>query len=159
MKTDDGFRHIGKETPYKIPAGFFESITENTLQQAILSEKNHKRNNIRRMVLSVAASVAVLFFLGYYFIQNPAVKTPLNMVAGKTQTSGQIIIQEKQESADQIAALETMKTSPVKSSVRKTTEKIMAEGLNDVLSDMSDEEIQQMAAMYNSDTFINEITQ
>jgi hypothetical protein len=159
MKENSEFRQFGKEVPYKTPAGFFESITENTLQKAILREQMHRKYNIRRVVFSVAASAAILLFLGYQWIIHPVDQSASNILSQDTQPARQTIIQKKPVPMNQIAALETLKVLKDQSPAKTLTEFTKAEGLSDVLAEMTDEELQQMAAMYQTDPFSEEAIQ
>jgi hypothetical protein len=159
MKPDNEFQQIGKEIPYKTPPGFFESVCEETLQKAILSKQNHRRNNNRRMIFSVAASTAILWFLGYQWMIYPQNKPGSNLLSQETQSAGQTIIQKKAVSADQIAAKEIIKTFSSRPTARIVSESLQTDGLNDVLSEMTDEELQQMVAMYKTDPFHEETVQ
>jgi len=159
MKENSEFRQIGKEVPYKAPAGFFESITENTLQKAILREQMHRKNNIRRIVFSVAASTVILLFLGYQWMNYPVDQSVSNLPSQDTQPARQTIIQKKPVPMNQIAAMETLKVQLDQSPARTLTEFTKAEGLSDVLTEMTDEELQQMAALYQTDPFSEEAIQ
>jgi hypothetical protein len=159
MKPDIEFQQIGKEVPYKTPDDFFESITENTLQKAILREQMHRKNNFRRVVFSVAASIAILLFLGYHLMTYREDQSVSNLLSQDTHPATQNIIQKKSVLTDQIAAMETIKTLSSKPTAKIVSESLPTEGLNDVLSEMTDEELQQMAAMYKTDPFHEETVQ
>jgi hypothetical protein len=159
MKENSEFRQIGKEVPYKTPAGFFESITENTLQKAILREQMHRKNNIRRVVFSVAASAAILLFLGYQWMIYPVDQSVSNLPSQDTQPAGQTIIQKKPVTVKQIVAMETLKVQLDQSPASTITEFTKVEALSDVLTEMTDEELQLIAAMYQTDPFSEEAIQ
>jgi hypothetical protein len=159
MKEDTEFSHIGKGNPYAVPAGFFEDISEKTLQKAIMREHIHRKSNIRRIVISVAASVTVLLFLGYQFGKFPEEKTLSDQLEHELKPSGQTIIQKDTVSPGQIAQRETILTSPSKTPIKKITESTKTEGFSDLLSDMSDDELLEVAALVNTDPFIDETMQ
>ena len=159
MKENSEFWHFGKEVPYKTPAGFFESITEKTLQKAILREQMLRKNNIRRVVFSVAASATILLFLGYLWMIYPVDHSVSNLPSQDTQPARQTMIQKTPVPMNQIAAMETLKVQLDPSPARTSTESTKAEGLSDVLTEMTDEELQQMAALYQTDPFSEEAIQ
>ena len=159
MKEDNEFRYIGKDVPYKTPPGFFDSITEKTLKKAILREKNLRKTNIRRLIYSLAASVAILFFLGYHFIHFTEKMQPSELIVMGRSPVLQKVVPKSDISSKQITVAETTKTTSLKPSVTEISEPFRNEGLNDILTEMTDDELQQMAAQYKTDTFIMESVQ
>jgi len=144
MIEDIEFHGIGKNTFHKAPEGFFENISERTLQKAKQREQMHHKRLILWKRVSIAASLAAAIFIGY-LIFNPV-----------NQDSKQIVL-KKQSIEQQILLPESIKHKSV-------TEKTIAgenntEGLGDVLHDLSDEELLQIAAVYNTDPFIGDSEQ
>ena len=156
MKEDIGFQKIGKEIPFKAPHDFFETISEKTLQKA--KQREYNRRKIRRLWRSVsaAASLAALFFLGYFML-GPDIKSGSNQTAQEVQPTGRQIIHQKPEVAKESTVAEVEKKSAVpEKTVIKTTEN---EVISDVLADLTDDELSQIAAMLQTDTFISESAQ
>lgn len=156
MDPTDEFRDFGKKMPYQEPTGFFDQFSEKTLQQAKRREQNRKKSLVVWRTVAVAASLSALALLGY-FIFEPE----------KPETSQ--IVQEKQPvEQPQIKNQEIIKqpeVSEIKKAVpEQVPEKIVAkendtEEIDDVLADLSDEELAQLAAMYKADPFISESEQ
>lgn len=155
MKQPDEFPGIGKKLPYHEPVEFFERFSEKTLQQAKLREQNRKRSLV--LWRTVAASVSALALLGYFMFE-PELPESSQIVQEK-QPVEQSIIKEPE-----IAKQPEIGTEIKKMATEKVPEKFIAEEkdmeeIGDVLADLSDEELQQLAAMYKADPFISESEQ
>lgn len=157
MKQLDEFPEIGKKLPYREPVDFFEGLSEKTLQQAKLREQNRRRNLILWRTLAAAASISALALLGYFMYEPELVVSPQ-------------IVQEKQPvEIPFIKEPETAQQPEIGSEIKKEVtekvpEKTVTEGndteeIGDVLADLSDEELQQLAAMYKADPFMSESEQ
>ena len=81
---DNEFQKIGKKTPYNTPDGFFEQISEKTLQKAKQREKGRRSNLILWRTVAVAASLAALFLIGY-LISDPVLKPESKLVLKEKQ--------------------------------------------------------------------------
>lgn len=153
MKEDMEFQEFGKKLPYKVPEDFFEKVSAKTLLEARKREQNSRQRVIVLRTFAVAASLAAVAFLGY-----------LKFGTEKTQsiqTSEVVAAPLTEQPAAQIA--DTMRRSQDANENSRvaeapiTTEKAKSdENLSDVLADMSDDELIQLAAIYKSDTFLNE---
>ncbi len=147
MKDDIEFPGIGKNTPYKVPEDFFENISEKTLRKSIQREHSRRKRLFLWRSVAVAASLTAVIAIGYLNLW-PGIKPDSKQVVLDKQPAEQQIIQQKQES---------IKT--------KTVPEITVAGgnnkeeLNDVLPDLSDEELLQLAAAYKTDLFIVESEQ
>jgi hypothetical protein len=143
MKENTDFQNIGKNTPYKAPTGFFDTISERTLQKAKQREQNQQKTRRLWRVVSLAASLAALFFLGYF-------KLELNTRPESQQMIQEIIPSETQS----VQQGPVMSAKPTGSETMKVT--FEKEAISDVLTDMTDEELSQMAAMFQTDPFTSE---
>jgi len=115
-----------------------------------MREKGHKRKLIVLRTFAVAASLAAVAFLGYLRIspEKPEFAQTARIVAPKPVEQPV----QNLETAKVSDSVEAEKPAPVKSAKEiKPDEKI-----TDVLAEMSDDELLQMAAMYKTDTFLNE---
>lgn len=156
MEPMDEFRDFGKKLPYQEPADFFDQISEKTLQQAKLREQNRKKSLVLWRTVAVAASLSALALLGYFMFEHEKPET--SQIAREKQPVEQQIIQ-KQEIAKQSEVAEIKNIIP-----EKVPEKIVAkenntEEIGDVLADLSDDELMQLAAMFKADPFIEEAVQ
>jgi len=156
MEPTDEFRDFEKKLPYREPTGFFEQLSEKTLQQAKLREHSHRKSLVLWRTVVVAASLSALAILGYFMLEPE--KTMNNQIVLEKQPVEQQIIQ-KQELIIQPEVVAIKKVIP-----EKVPEKIVAkesdtEEFSDVLADLSDEELLQLAAMYKADPFISESEQ
>jgi apolipoprotein N-acyltransferase len=156
MEPTDEFRDFGKKMPYQEPAGFFEQFSEKTLQEAKRRELSRRKSLVLWRTVAVAASLSALALLGYYLVEpeqpqnNPVVleQQPVEQSPVKTQ-----------EVIKQTEALEIKGSVPQKAPVKIVAEESSAEEIGDVLADLSDEELMQMAALYQADLFISELEQ
>lgn len=57
---NDIFDKVGKQTPFTVPEGFFESMSESIGQAVERENKRHKRSIIVKWTMSAAAAIAVL---------------------------------------------------------------------------------------------------
>ncbi|MBW8325611.1 MAG: hypothetical protein K0M50_12675 [Prolixibacteraceae bacterium] len=157
MKQPDEFPGIGKKLPYSEPVGFFERFSEKTLEQAKLREQNRKRSLVLWRTVAVAASVSALALLGYFMFEPELPESP--QIVQEKQPVEQPLIKEPE-----IAKQPEIGTEIKKMATEKVPEKFIAEEkdmeeIGDVLADLSDEELQQLAAMYKADPFISESEQ
>jgi hypothetical protein len=147
MNNKTEFEEIGRKSTYKVPDGFFEQVSEKTLRMAKQREQNHRKRIIMLQTFAVAASLSAIAFLGYFMLK----PEPKQIVQVK-QTE---VKQETPKAAEinkQIALAESTKVTPVKTITKAT----MPEELTDILADLSDDELLEMAAVYKSDPFIEE---
>jgi hypothetical protein len=152
MEPIDEFKGIGKKLPYKAPDNFFETAALKTIQEAKCRErKTHKNNYLWRSV-AIAASIATIGLVGYFMLNT------------ETKTETQVVIQESkpanQPNPVTVAVQPKAETLPFKKSVKP--EKVAQpavineeprENLDELLADLTDEELLQMAAMIKSDPF------
>ena len=156
MKESNEFPVVGKDTPYKVPADFFDTITEKTLLKA----KGREVVRIKRMQLwrniSVAASIAALLFIGSYVMQfsdkisKPDVAVLETEKALKPEGTNNQSAENKDIAKTEIPSL--AENMPDKALQQPNN----SEHLSDVLSDMTDEELLGMASILKTDPFINE---
>ena len=145
MNTEFGV--IGKKSTYKVPEGFFEQVSEKTLRMAKQREQNHRKIIITLRSFAVAASLSAIALMGYFMLKPEAKRI--------VQVKKMEVKQETPKTAEtntQITFAETTKVAPVKTITKATRPEEMA----DVLADLSDDELLEMAAVYKSDPFIEE---
>lgn len=150
---DNEFQGIGKNTPYKVPDDFFETVSEKILLKAKEREHNHGKSRVLWRTVAVAASMAAMLLLGY-FIFEPDNKPVTNLIVQNVQPVEQQIIQ-KQEINKQPEVAEVKPAEPEKIISKENSTEVVS----DVLTDLSDEELLQLAAMIKADPFINESAQ
>ena len=156
MEPTDEFRDFGKKLPYQEPAGFFEQLSEKTLQQAKLREQRRRKRLVLWRNVAVAASLSALAMLGYFMFEPE--KPELNPIVQETQPVEQQII-ENQETPKQPEVAEIKKAIPGKASETIVVKENNTEEIGDVLADLSDEELLQLAAIYKTDPFTSESDQ
>jgi hypothetical protein len=159
MEEYNEFRQFGKETPYTTPTGFFETFSEKTLQKAITRKQNSRKIYIRRLIFSAAASIALLVYSGIHFIWKSDSTPAIKLIVQDTLHSVQPIFQANTAMPKERTVIGAKKTSIGKEIMKKIEVPEKAEALKDVLTDLTDEELQQIAAMYKTDPFINESIQ
>lgn len=149
----DEFREIGKNLPYREPVDFFERFSDKALNVARQRKKTRERRIMIWRSVAVAASIAVIVFLGYLIPDGKNAEKVL--VVQDNQPDTTVVLEQKQ----QIAKL------PVADSVKKNiaedavSQSKAGEDMNDILVDLSDEELMQLAAMFKADLFIEEAVQ
>ena len=156
MEPTDEFRDFGKKMPYQEPAGFFEHLSEKTLQQAKLREQTRRKTVILWRTIAAAASLSAVALFGYYRFEPE--KPVINPIANERQSVDKQLNQNL-EAEKQPEVAEMKKIVP-----EVVPENIIGEGngteeITDVLAELSDEELFQLAAMYKADVFISESEQ
>lgn len=149
MKQPDDFLKFGKPLPYQEPDGFFDGLSQRTLEIAKQRTRNHKKIKIVWKSTAVAASIAAMVFLATIIQENeqePVVTVSTPEFVEPSVVQEQAVV-PKQE---QIAVL--VNKTPEKETVVALSE----ENVNDVLAELTDEELLQMAAMFEADLFTDE---
>lgn len=155
MEENIEFREIGKRTPYQAPDGFFDAISEKTLQNAKQKESHHRKNLFVWRTMAVAASLAALLTMGY-FISRPDVQPESRFMAQGESADSPRVIPQMKEAAEQPEVAEVNESVPEITPEPATEAETNNELLGDVLADLSDEELMQLMAMYHADPFIGE---
>jgi len=153
MKEETEFQEIGKNTPYKVPDGFFEKISEKTLRIAKQREHNSRKIVIVLRTFAVAASLSAIALLAYFITGTE--KTEIKQLVQSKQTEVKDTIRQTKAITKKITIAEIKKEEPVKTTIKETK----PEEITDVLSELSDDELLQFAAMYKSDLFIDDSLQ
>jgi len=141
--------------PYSVPDGFFDSITEKTLEEALLREKSRRKHFLIRHSMAIAASLTALIATGYLIISL--------LQSGKTGQDVQNITSVLHEEVKNEEFREVIDSIPVKNEYDDTVAESKAmngpvddEGLNEVLTSLTDEELVELAAILKSDMFLEE---
>lgn len=150
MKEDTEFEEIGRKSTYKVPDGFFNQVSENTLRKAKHREQSHRKILITLRTFAVAASLSAIALLGYY-VSRPE-KSETKIIVQDKQTEAKQIIPQTEVTDKQIIFTEKKKVAPVNTITKETK----PEEITDVLADLSNDELLEMAALYKSDLFIEE---
>jgi len=157
MKQLDEFPGIGKKLPFREPVEFFERFSEKTLQQAKFREQNRKRSLVLWRTLAVAASISALALLGYFMFEQKLMESP--QIVQEKQPVEQPIIKEHEMTQQPEIGTEIKKQDAEKVPAKFVAEEEDTEEIGDVLADLSDEELLQLAAMYKADPFMSESEQ
>jgi len=150
MKQSEDFPGIGKKLPYQVPNDFFDQISAKTLERA----KQQKRSQAKRLIIwrsvAVAASLAAVVFLGFLIQDNQKADEIVTAQKIKPETT---IISEQNQPIRELPVVEPAKNDV---SEKHAPETKSTEDMNEVLADLSDEELMQLAAMYKADPFTDE---
>jgi hypothetical protein len=163
MKTE--FQKIGKKMPYSVPDGFFDRITEKTLEEARSREKISRKPFVLWRTMAVAASIAILFTVGYLlftpssvkqtgqaFLEKPAINHP-----DVPEPEPEIIPDPQAEKTINSQSTTFRETNNLSDQSKEINEDDIYEAdLNEVLSALTNEELLQLASMYNTDMFLEE---
>lgn len=148
MNSEFDFDKIGKQTPYKVPEGFFDDITNRTLEKA---KERERKSKIRRIyaAFSVAASFLVVVSLAVL----------LNNRQANQQPEIVVVTEPVENKTPAIDSMVSNKTEAVKT--EKEVEEPLAEKpetIDNLLAEMTDEELGQLADNLNDELFVNELT-
>lgn len=155
MKEEREFEQYGKRLPYRVPEGFFEDISGKTLQLAKSRGKKAKILRLTWFAVGVAASVTLLIIFTTY--QDEPAK---NSVSAQLAQELPPKISPKQLEIVE-PAIKSTKTNPLSGESVKSTKSAAGaintnEPITTVLTELSDEELRQIASIYNNDTFLRE---
>ena len=155
MNYDSEFKQVGKKMPYYVPNGFFEGITEKTLDEARLREKSRRKYVLLWRSMAIAASLTALVAAGYLLINL--------LPPGKTGHNVQNITSGLQDEFKNEEFKEVISTMPEEINYdNNNTESETNSGsvnddeINDMLTSLTREELLELAAMLTSDMFIEE---
>jgi hypothetical protein len=155
MKQEIEFEKIGKNIPYEVPEDFFDNITQKTLQEIKRREQYQKKFFLPGRIVAVAASFAILISIVFFLSHQ-------NTRSYKTEFAEQNKIKSTSEPKPKFTEkiLEEGKevTLKKKAPVEKITEKPVQvihkdEKIDDLLVDLSEEDLLQLAAIYKTDLF------
>ncbi len=149
----DEFREIGKKLPYREPVDFFERFSDKALNVARQRKKTRERRIMIWRSVAVAASIAVIVFLGYLIPDGENAEKVL--VVQDNQPDTIVVLEQKQQIAELPVAESVKKSVAEEADSQSKTD----EDMNDILVDLSDEELMQLAAMFKADLFIEEAVQ
>ncbi len=150
MNEDTEFQEIGRKSPYKVPDGFFDQVSVKTLQKAKQRELNSRKILIALRTFAVAASLSAIALLTYFVTETE--KTETKQLVQNKQTEVKDTIRQTEVIAKKITVAEIKKEAPVKTTIIETK----PEEIRDVLSELSDDELLQLAAIYKSDPFLED---
>jgi hypothetical protein len=68
MNYDSEFKEIGKKMPYSVPDGYFDGITETTLDKIRQREKIRRKKILIWRSMAIAASLTALITTAYLLI-------------------------------------------------------------------------------------------
>lgn len=157
MKQSDDFPRIGKKLPYREPIDFFEGLSEKTLRQAKLREQNRRRSLVLWRTVAVVASISAFALIGYFMFEPELTKSP--QIVQEKQLPEQPLIKEQEIAKQPEIVAEIKKEVPEIVPEKIAGKENNAEEMGDILADLSDEELMQLAAMYKADPFISESEQ
>jgi len=150
-KEFEKFRNLN---PYKVPDGFFENITRQTLEKARQRERFSKIRKMR-IVFSAAASVIILVAVGLIFFNQTKKDAETAFVQPVTD---EMIFEEIQPE-------EIFKTEPVEireNGIMETEpsenvpENVSENLLDNLIAGLSDEDLQQLEAVIQEELLITE---
>jgi ABC-type lipoprotein release transport system permease subunit len=148
------FEKFRNHNPYKVPDGFFENITKQTLEKA---RQRKQMSKVRKMLVafSVAASVIVLIAVGSVFFNQTKKTTETALVQPVTE---EMIFEEIQPEEifmtdpAEIMTNETIETEPEENVQENVSENL----LDNLIAGLSDEDLQQLEAVIQEELLITE---
>jgi hypothetical protein len=175
MEDNFDFDKVEKRMPYKVPEDFFDKVTESTLAEAERRNTIKKEARFNWPAISMAASLVLLLAFGYVFYLNrteqkshvavldkPTEKVTPSEIAAKTEiknpTSATVVPPLIEKAKNQVTA-ETTKTATVtKQKPELLTQADKPESLDEVLANISDDELMLLAAVAETDLNVYEQT-
>ena len=148
MNSEFDFDKIGKQTPYKVPAGFFDEITTRTLEKA---KERERKSKIRRIYAAVSVAASFLIVVSFAIVLNvqQQKQQPENVSVAEPVKTEKLLVDSVFADSAQVIKTE------------KETEKPVAakpETLDNLLAEMTDEELGQLADDLNDELFVDELT-
>jgi hypothetical protein len=140
----DDFSKFGKRLPYDVPADFFNEFPAKTLELAKV--QNRKPRIATIWYWGVAASVLVLVALGFWVSMNSE-----KVMVTEVKRS-EVSVPSGQVQENKPVAFPNETTKPVQKTEMPKPE--IKETLNDILADLSDEDLNQLDAMIKTDMFM-----
>jgi len=153
MKTENGFEEIGKKTTLKAPEGFFEGISIDTLLKAKQRDQKRRKTLILWRTIAVAATLSGLFFLGYYRSEN--LNSEIKHIV-QEDVSG---LKSPGLQPETLASSHLVAESTITVAAKKFRLETPVAELSTVLSEMTNDELIQMAEIYKNDLFLGESPQ
>ena len=154
MKTEPEFPQIGKRMTYKVPEGFFDRITEETIWKARRREKSRIKIIFFTRITGVAALITGLVIAGFWTVNRmnqpdpTSAQIPAGLQADTSKLDKTKSI-ERAYMADQSGAQKSVSESSGKYSAED-------ESLDEVLASLTDDELLLLAAQSEADIFMEE---
>jgi hypothetical protein len=148
MNSEFDFEKIGKQMPYKVPAGFFDEITNSTLEKA---KERERKSKIRRIytIVSVAASFLIVVSFAIVLNVQRQKHQPDNVVMVEPVKTEKPVVDSVFANAAEVVKTENEAEMPVTAK---------PETLDNLLAEMTDEELDQLADDLNDELFVDELT-
>lgn len=131
MKEEFNFKEVGKRTPYVVPMGFFEEVTQKTLELAKERDKKERNIKVRFRVAAFVASVAAAVIALALFTK---------------------LAQSEFESLEQTDSIKVKNSHGIAGKYSTTP----TENIDTLLNNMSDDEIKLLADLTIKDVFYNQ---
>lgn len=131
MKEEFNFKEVGKRTPYVVPMGFFEEVTQKTLELAKERDKKERNIKVRFRVAAFVASVAAAVIALALFTK---------------------LAQSEFESLEQTDSIKVKNSHGIAGKYSTTP----TENIDTLLNNMSDDEIKLLADLTMKDVFYNQ---
>lgn len=146
MKDNIEFEKIGRNISYEVPEGFFEKVSQKTLQLIKQRELRQKKVFVIRIV-AAAASLAILvsitLFLSRSGVNSDKKELSEQRIESPQGSERPILENTPNESKKNLSE----KSNAVKPAIHS------GEKIDDILSDLSEEDLLQLAALYKADPF------
>lgn len=131
MKEEFNFKEVGKSTPYDVPMGFFEEVTQKTLELAKERDKKERHIKIRFRVAALVATAAAAVIALALFTK---------------------LAQSEFESLEQTDSVKVKNSYGIAGKYSTTP----TENIDTLLNNMSDDEIKLLADLTMKDVFYNQ---
>ncbi|MGE0019221.1 MAG: hypothetical protein AB7S72_06110 [Draconibacterium sp.] len=148
MNSEFDFDKIGKQTPYKVPAGFFDEITTRTLEKA---KERERKSKIRRIYAAVSVAASLLIVVSFAIV--------LNVQQQKQQPENVVVadpVKTEKPVVDSVFAKSAEDVKTEEEAEKPVVEK--PETIDNLLAEMTDEELGQLADDLNDELFVDELT-
>lgn len=172
MKDEFNLDKIGRRTPYNVPAGFFETITQDTIAEAEKRANKTKNKVWLWQPITAAASVFLLLTVGYFLFTGesqgneqiakketvittevPLATYPDSIAVAANRTKPRIVDRNVPFTLDA-----TTKPSDKALTSTKAGQGVKPETLEELLETLSDDELMQLTALVESELYVYEQT-
>jgi hypothetical protein len=148
------FQEIGKKMPYSVPEGFFETITEATLENARRRKSSIGKRRLLVQWLAAAALLCGVLYMGIRWLNAPEMGTSQEMAGVPLEIPApEKIIKSLPEITDLVDSVEVQNSLAIMPEVGNAEN---AESMEELLASIPDEELLEWGAILHNDPFFEE---
>lgn len=157
MKKNPFSEKFEKKVPYKVPAGFFDEITEKTLQKA---KERRRREKIRTLTIWISAAAGVLVIIMFaglninWYGGKPQIKTVLQV---ETELPEIGPVENQASVSDSSHEISKEPVNKKQDSVSDDSEEYQEETFENLLASLTEEQLHIIAGQISAELYLNEL--